>query len=213
MFKRRSLTNDITVIGVTGGIACGKSAVCNILAKRGAVIIDADSIGHDLLIQNTMIKRNIYETFGEIVLDADREIDRKRLGNIVFGNKKKLQQLNEIVHPHLLMKVRNYIDKFKRSLKEGIIVVNAALIVEWKITSLFDYIILVESLMAARIKRLVKDKGLTRKQANDRIKSQLPVKVKEKWADYIIKNDKTLREVRTQTLKIIKEIKKERKIK
>jgi dephospho-CoA kinase len=206
MFKRRSLASDITVIGVTGGIASGKTAVCKILGQKRAVIIDADSIGHELLVKNPMIKRNIYETFGEIVLDANREIDRKRLGNFVFADKKRLQQLNEIVQPHLLMKVRNYIDKYKRSLKEGTIVVNAALIVEWKITSLFDFIILVEAPLPDRINRLIRDKGLTRKQAVDRIKSQLPVKVKEKFADYIVKNDKTLRQVRSQTLKIIKEI-------
>jgi dephospho-CoA kinase len=208
MFKRKAAANSkVVVIGITGGIATGKSTVAGIFTRERAVLIDADLLGQELLLNHPYIKRSVYEHFGESILNSSRDIDRKKLGNIVFSDHKRLHIYNKIIHPYLLVKIRNQIQRLKTVMKRGIIVVDAALIIEWKLMNLFDYIILVDSLKAKRVQRLAKSKGLNTKEAMERITSQLPVQQKKLHAHFVIENNGTVRTLLAQTKHIIAEIK------
>ena len=207
MYRRSTTDSKITVVGVTGGTAAGKSTVCDFMNGRETVIIDADRIGHELLSENAYIKRSIYELFGDIILDQDRNIDRNRLGNLAFSDENSLEKLNGIVHPLLLVKLRDQITRAKKNMKRGVILVDAALIVDWNITSLFDYIVMVDALKQHRMKRLIKGKTLAPKQARDRINAQFPTSIKKQYVHYTIKNNGTLRKLKSDAQKVIKAIK------
>lgn len=213
MFRKRQKTiKNVTVVGVTGGIGCGKTTVASVFEEKGARLINADHIGHDLIASHQYIKRMLYEEFGEIILDEDRNINRVRLANIIFADHERLVKLNSIVHPILITKLRDKIKQGITELSNGIIVVDAALIVECKIQSLFDEIILLESPKRTRIARIRKERGYSVKEVEDRIKGQLIDKEKEKAATYVISNTKTLKDLRAETFKLVRKIKKQYKL-
>lgn len=183
------------LIGLTGNIASGKSSVGKLLKENGLPVIEADRIGWEIL-ERKEIMQEILDVFGDIVKDG--KIDRKKLGNIVFSNKRKLKIFNALVHPPLLQKLKREIDK--RSGK--VIVVNAALIFEWEIEHWFDKIILVTSEKKKRIDRLLKN-NLTRKEAIQRINSQMDEKEKIKKSDFIIENNGTKTQLKEKILSIL----------
>lgn len=183
------------LIGLTGNIASGKSSVGKLLKENGLPVIEADRIGWEILERKEIIQE-ILDVFGNILKDG--KVDRKKLGNIVFSNKRKLKIFNAIVHPPLLQKLKREIDK--RSGK--VIVVNAALIFEWEIEHWFDKIILVTAEKKKRIDRLLKN-NLTRKEAIQRINSQMDEKEKIKKSDFIIENNGTKTQLKEKILSIL----------
>lgn len=191
--KRRKI-----LIGLTGNIASGKSSIGKLLKENGIAVIEADRIGWKIL-ERERIKKEIQDAFEEI--NKEGKIDRKKLGNVVFSDRRKLEKLNAIVHPPLLQKLREEIEKRK----DNIIVVNAALIFEWGIEKWFDKIILVTAEKENRIDRLLKN-NLSRKEANQRINSQMNEREKVKKSDIIIENNGTLKELKGKTLNVIQKI-------
>jgi len=186
------------IIAIAGNIASGKSEVEKILKQKGFKTIEADLIGWEIL-NNKKVKQKLTSIFGDILTDG--KINRKKLGRIVFSDSEKLNQLDTIVHPMLLRKLKKYINNSQ----EKIVVVVAALIFEWGIEDWFDKIVLVVSLKRKRIERLLRN-GLSREEANNRIQSQIDdKKVKEK-SDFIIENNGTISELTKKTLKIIKSV-------
>ena len=186
------------VVGITGGIACGKSKVGKVFERMGARIIEADALGWEVLEQEE-IKEEVVEAFGREFLGPDEKIDRKRLGNSLFGHRERLARFNAIVHPPLLTTLRDRIEEAKGSRVStgkmpGLLAVIATLIVEWKIEDWFDSIISVTSPTEMQIKRLI-EKGLTREEANDRIEAQLPQSIRVKSAEFILRNDGSLRDL------------------
>lgn len=189
------MQNRKFLIGLTGNIASGKSSVGKLLKENGLPVIEADRIGWEILERKEIIQE-ILDVFGNILKDG--KVDRKKLGNIVFSNKRKLKIFNALVHPPLLQKLKREIDK--RSGK--VIVVNAALIFEWEIEHWFDKIILVTSEKKKRIDRLLKN-NLTRKEAIQRINSQMDEKEKIKKSDFIIENNGTKTQLKEKILSIL----------
>jgi dephospho-CoA kinase len=141
----------------------------------------------------------LVKIFGEGILKKNGSLNRRKLGEIAFASPRSKNRLNRVVHPHLLGELRK---RIRKQSKNAIVVVDAALIVEWGLEKELDYLIFVESKREDKIKRLQREKGYSRKEALDRIKSQLPEITKKKKADFVIKNDEGLAELRKKARKV-----------
>lgn len=180
-------------IGLTGGIASGKSEVSRVLERLGAVVIDADILARRMVEPGTPALAAIVDAFGREILLPDGTLDRQRLGAEVFASKESLSMLNGIVHPPLVEAIRGAVRERRRD--PGVLVVDAALLVEWGITGDFDLTVAVVSPLDERLKRL-EGEGLAREEALARIDAQLPDEVVLAAADVIIENDGTLEALR-----------------
>ena len=128
-------------VGLTGGIGCGKTTVAQMFGELGAKLINADAVGHEVIRKPEPAYEEILESFGKSLLGEDEEIDRGRLGEIVFADREKLRRLNAIVHPRIIERLNYYSDKMAEAYPESILLVEAALIYEAKLDSWFDRII------------------------------------------------------------------------
>jgi dephospho-CoA kinase len=193
------------LIGVTGGIACGKTEVCKVFQRKGATVLSGDQIGKEVLEKNKKVLNELVQTFGGSILNKNGTLNRRKLGKIAFATKESKDKLNRIIHPYLLKDLKKRIGRLRKKDKNAV-VIDAALIVEWGLEKELDYLIFVESKKEDKIKRLQKLKGYSRKEAMDRIKSQLPEITKKRKADFVIKNDKDLAGLRERANKVWKEI-------
>jgi dephospho-CoA kinase len=184
------------LIGVTGGIACGKTEVSKVFQKKGAIILSGDRIGKEVVEKNKKILKELANTFGKEILNKNQSLNRRKLGDVAFASKESKEKLNKIIHPYLLRELRKRINHLRRKRDKDVVVIDAALIVEWGLQKELDYLIFVESKREDKIKRLQNQKGYSRKEAIDRIKSQLPEMTKKRLADFVIKNDKGLKELK-----------------
>ena len=176
-------------IGLTGGIGSGKSTVSQILAGLGAFVIDADKVGHEIYLPGKEAWRQVTETFGRDILAADQTIDRKKLGAIVFGSDEARKQLNAIVHPLMFKDIERRI-KAKRA--EGFtqpIVVEAAILIEANWLPLVDEVWVVVTGKNAVIERVAAQRGLSAKDTEARITSQLSDAERLQHANLVIAND------------------------
>ena len=176
------------VVGITGGIGVGKSTLAEAFAQRGAHIIGADEIGHDVLRDDDEVQHRLAEAFGPDVLGPDGQLDRGLLGARVFGDGKAMTTLNRIVHPPLLKLLKNRMDAAQRDLSVSLVVVDAALITEWGIASWFDLLIVVTA-PATHVRKRLTAKDLSPDQIDRRIASQLPEDARTKEADVVIHNN------------------------
>lgn len=176
------------LVGLTGGPEVGKSEVSKILAKKGAKIISADAIGHMLLRNNKSIKKILINLFGKGVLTNTGDFDRKKIGAVVFDDPEIMASYNEIIHPPLIKHLKRELTKLSQNRRYRIVVVDAALIFEWGIADWFDLILVVTAKRDLRLSRLCR-KGLRRNQAEKRLASQLPQRLKVALADYVIENN------------------------
>ena len=171
------------VIGVYGLICSGKSSFSKMLAKEmNALYIDADLIGHEALINN---KENIVNEFSSDILDDNNNIDRKKLGAIVFNNSKKLRKLEELNYPYIENKVKELIDSTDKD-----VVIEAALIMRSKIRFMCSSLIYVNSKTSDIIKRMKKTRNISEVEARKRLKMQRDVKNNKLNADILINNMK-----------------------
>jgi len=196
------------IIGLTGGIVSGKSTVAKMFQKLGAKIIDADRIGHEVILPNKPAWRKLIKSFGKSILKEDLTIDRKKLGNLVFNDKKLLKKLNEITHPEIKEIIIKEINKFKddNRLYNKIMIIDAPLIYEASMDYLMEKIILVQLNEKEQIKRLAIRNIFTREESLKRINSQIPNKEKTEKADYIINNNNSVEKTKEQVIKIWQEI-------
>ncbi|HHV73965.1 MAG TPA: dephospho-CoA kinase [Thermoanaerobacterium sp.] len=186
------------VIGLTGGIASGKSTVSSILKRLGAVIIDADVVSREIMIKGTDTYNILVSVFGREILRKDGEIDRRKLGNLVFADKEKLNKLNEITHPEIIKRIKDIIEEERKKGKEKAIVLDAALLIEMKLFNMVDEVWLVVVDKKTQIRRLMKRDNLSYKDALNRIKSQMSIEDKMKYADFIINNCKDFNAIKRQ---------------
>jgi len=194
------------IVGLTGGIVSGKNTVAKMFKDLGAKIVDADELGHKVILPHKPSWEKIVKLFGKDLLKEDLKIDRKKLGRIVFNNQKLLKKLNEITHPEIIKLIRKEISLVKnktlKNRKEKILIINAALIYEAKIDNLMDKIIVVYINEEKQIERLMERNNLSAQESLKRIKSQTPLKEKVKMADYVIDNSNSLDKTREQVEKI-----------
>lgn len=183
------------VIGLTGGIGSGKSTVSQFLAELGAVIIDADKVGHEAFKPDTELWGEIVATFGEQILTPSGEIDRRKLGEIVFNNPESLLKLNEIMHPRLKEIVKAQFDEYRRQ-GVDVVVLEAAVLIEASWISQVDEVWVTIASESVVLKRLKEQRGLAEEQILARIRSQLSNEERIKYADVVIYNDGDLTEVK-----------------
>jgi dephospho-CoA kinase len=193
------------IIGITGGIGSGKTEVAKIFKKLGAVVLSGDEIGKEVVEKNSSVLKKLVKVFGGRVLNKNKSLNRRELGKVAFSSIENRNKLNQIVHPSLLSHLKKKIKEYRKK-GPGIAVVDAALIIEWGLRKELDYLILVESSLKNRLRRLKEYLGYSQREALDRIKMQLKDKNRRKYADYIIKNDKDLKELRKKTVSLWKKL-------
>jgi dephospho-CoA kinase len=185
------------ILGVTGSFGSGKTTVAGMFKSCGAKLIDADKVSHSLLRPKTQVYKRIVETFGKGILKKDARIKRRELGRIVFSDKNLLEKLNRIIHPETIRIIKKKLNETK----DGIIILDASLILETGQRGLVDKLVAVKTTMANQIRRIQKKQTLTKKEILSRIKSQIPLKEKLRLADFVIDNSGTLRETQKQVRK------------
>ncbi|WP_026671585.1 dephospho-CoA kinase [Alkalihalobacterium bogoriense] len=191
------------IIGLTGGIASGKSTVTAILKQYNIPVIDADMIAREVVIPGQEAYQQIVEHFGEEVLLADNTINRKRLGEIIFNDEKERAVLNSIVHPAVR---KTMADRKTKLLNEGVehIAYDIPLLFESKLTHMVDKVILVYVDEDIQLTRLVARDQCSEKEAVSRIQSQMPLKEKVALADEVINNNGEIVQTEQQLLQILK---------
>jgi len=190
--------NPTLVVGITGGAGSGKTTVAGLFRKWGAAVIDADAIGHSLLAQDSPCYGQIIKAFGEGILHRNRRIDRRALGALVFGDRRRMGTLNRIVHPHLVRIIKEQIAHYKKH-QGGLVAVDAALIVQWGLQRQLDRLIVVEAPAEVRLCRLA-GKGLPAGRARQIMDSQLPDARLRREADVVIVNDGGLDDLRRKAV-------------
>jgi dephospho-CoA kinase len=193
------------VIGLTGGILSGKSTIAQMLAEKGAAVIDADKLAHEAYKPKTKINRVLVDEFGPGIRKADGSIDRKKLSGIVFDDEKALTRLNAILHPRMREMAQAKIEQLRKK-GTAIVVLEGALLIEAKWTDLADEIWVALAPPEVAVKRLKERGGLCEDEARARIKAQRPAAERAKYADVIINTDCSLSEVRAQIDKLWKNV-------
>ena len=186
-------------IGLTGGIATGKSLVSQLLEEHGAFVINADLIAHELYNPGTIGFDNLISHFGDTILDLNGTIDRKKLASIVFTRKHEMDNLNTIMHPLIYDEIKRIMSDLSNE-KHPIVVVEAAVLIEAGWQDLFDQIWVVSSDEETVISRLNARNGLSREESLKRINSQMPSKDRNKYADIVIENNGNI-EILSSTIK------------
>ena len=173
-------------VGLTGGLASGKSFVGRTLADLGCYLIQADELGHQVLLPGAEAYAEVLHEFGNDILDADGFINRKKLGEVVFGSPELLKNLSKIVHPHVGARQKRMIEEMVQTDPKAIVVVEAAILVETGSYKKCDRLIVAVCSDEQQMERAMKRGAYTREEVQARLRSQLPLEEKLKVADYVI---------------------------
>ncbi|WP_027087955.1 dephospho-CoA kinase [Cohnella panacarvi] len=185
-------------IGLTGGIATGKSTVANLLAERGAYVIDLDLIAREVVEPGQPALARVAERFGQAVLREDGTLDRKKLGSIVFADEAQRRALEEILHPAIRAVMKERMDMRERSHPDQLVVVDVPLLFESKLESYFEQIMLVYVPREEQLKRLMNRDGLSEEDAERRLAAQMSIEDKKALADIVIDNSSDLAHTEAQ---------------
>lgn len=186
------------VIGLTGGIGTGKSTVSQTLADLGAVVINADLVGHEAYLPHQNVWQDVVDAFGQEILGPNDEVDRRKLGPIVFGNPEALQKLNSIVHPWMKRRMEQMIAD-EREKGTRVVVVEAAILVEANWTAIANQVWTLTASEDNVVKRVIGRNNFTEEQIRARIQSQTSDEVRAAAADVVIDANGTIDEVRAKT--------------
>lgn len=194
------------IVGLTGGLATGKSTVAKYFENLGAKVLDADAVVRELYVPGGDVWKKLVKAFGRGILMPDRSVDRKKLAAIVFSNRATLNRLNRIVHPSVLKRIQEEIKDFSASQDWGILVLNVPLLYESGLQKVCDKTVVVTARQRTQLDRLFLRDGMAREEASKRIAAQLPLADKAKRADFVIDNDGGLENTREQVLAIWSEL-------
>ena len=194
-------------VGLTGSIAVGKSYVCEVLSELGCFVLDADLTARDVVKAGTKGLQLITDKFGVDVLQPSGELDRARLGAIVFADAEKRQLLNSIVHPLVIESQNEWLAEKEAENSQGIAVIDAALMIESGGYERFEKLIVVWCEAETQIARLMTRNNLNRDEATLRISAQMPQEEKKSYADFLIETTGGFEETRRQTIEIFEQLK------
>jgi dephospho-CoA kinase len=174
------------LVGLTGGVATGKSTVAKMFKQCGAVVIDADQLARDVVKPGKPAWRAIVTLFGRAVLSPDRSLDRQALGSIVFRNRTKRRQLERIIHPRVAREQQRLVRRVAKRKPHAVVIYEVPLLFEAGVDKRVDEIIVVTADRGTQIARLTKRNGLSRAEALRRIRSQMPLAKKIQQADHLL---------------------------
>lgn len=200
------IQNNCKIIGITGGIATGKSTVTNFLIEKGYKVIDADKIAREVVEKGEVAYEEIVKYFGDSITKKDGNIDRKKLGEIIFNDKDKRLKLNSIVHPQVIKKIKEEISSYSKN--NNILFIDIPLLIEnieyFKAKNLVFYEIwLVDLKEEEQIKRLMKRDNISLEESKKRINAQMPIKFKKKYVNKILDNNKDKNYLYEQVVKLL----------
>ena len=190
------------LIGLTGGVATGKSTVAAMFKHCGAIVIDADALAHDVVRPGKPAWREIVRRFGRSILKTDRTLNRQALGQIVFGNRVRRRQLECIIHPRVAREQVRQTREAARRDHRAIVVYDVPLLFEAGIDKRVDKIVVITADQQTQIARLKTRNGLSRSQALRRIRSQIPLARKIRLADYLLDGTKDRRSLKRDVAKL-----------
>ena len=190
------------LVGLTGGIATGKSTVNALLAGPSVRVVDADALAREVVEPGTPAYAQVVAEFGREVLRPDGRLDRARLGEIVFPDAAKRKRLEAITHPAIRRRFEQIMADLERAGFDGLLIWDAALLIESGGTKNMDRVVVVTTDPATQLRRLVERDGCTEEVARARIASQMPLAIKARYADYVIDNSGT----RAQTEVRVREV-------
>lgn len=188
------------IMGITGGIACGKTTVSELLAEKGAIPINADEIGHQLLKVDSPVIDELVSVFGQEILDESGDVSREKLGAIVFQDKSARERLNAILHPLIIQRSRTRARQLVLEDPSCVVLLDAPLLIEAGAYDSVDMIVVVSASPEVQLQRIIErsrsqNRPLTEREAQARIDSQMPISEKVKYADVVIENNGTFEEL------------------
>ena len=189
--------NRGVIVGVTGGIACGKSTVTQLLAQKGAIPINVDEIGHRLLERGSPVIKELIEIFGAGILEESGDVSRQKLGAIVFNDTSARERLNGVMHPLIIQESRSEARRLVTENSSCVVLIDAPLLIEGGAQDTVDIIVVVTASPEIQLRRLlnrsaVQNRLLSKAEAQARIDSQMPVSEKIKFADFVIENNSAI---------------------
>jgi dephospho-CoA kinase len=192
-------------VGLTGGIASGKSTVGGMLREFDCPVLDADTLGHELLERGQEAREEVVREFGDEILDAHGNVDRSKLGQIIFADASKRARLNQILHPRILDVVRKWFTAQGHPGGPELAVVEAALIIEAGYNKELDEVIVCWCPPEQQLQRLV-DRGLTLEEAKQRIAAQMPMEEKRRLGDETIDCSGSIKDTKRQVMEVVKRL-------
>ena len=195
------------IVGLTGSVGTGKSTVTNFFRELGAYIIDWDELAREVTRPHLRAWKEIVEYFGKDFLNEDLTINRQKLAEIVFSDKEKVAKLNQIVHPEVFKEDERITNEIKSLDPDALIIKDIPLLFELTRPIFVDKVVVVSASEQTQLRRL-EEKGMSREDAQSRIKSQLPLEEKIKSADFVINNDGPLEETKKQVEEIYSSLRK-----
>ena len=185
-------------IGLTGGIACGKSTVSAMLVRRGAILVDADQIAREVVEPGSPVLAEIAERFGAQVLQSDGSLNRKRLGEMIFRDPDLRRELNRIIHPPIRATMLERMRAGESRHPDKLVVADVPLLYESGLERMFEEVVVVYVPREVQLARLMRRDGLTRELAEERLSAQMPIEEKKRRADFVIDNSGTIEETERQ---------------
>ena len=196
------------IVGLTGGVATGKTAVSEVLEEEGAYIIDADQIARELVEPHGPAWNELVRAFGKKILGGDESIDRKKLADMIFVDPNQRKRLNQILHPLITEEINRRTREIGQKNPEAIVVIDAPLLIEVGYHRRVDKVMVVVSIRAEQIERLKVRDGINSEEVLRILSSQMPVEEKVTYADFVIRNEGSLAEVRERAKEVFGELKK-----
>lgn len=196
------------VLGLTGGIATGKSTADSFFKKKKIPVVDADKIAHHIYDPVKPAYNAILTKFGQKLLDSEKRIDRKKLGQLVFADSVKLQQLNAIVQPFIYQEIDQQLNFYRKQSAE-IVVLDAPVLYETNGQGRCDKVLVINLPYPMQLKRLMARNGLNEAAAKARIESQMPLAEKVARADYVVDNTGTIESLEDKLQQVLLQIKAE----
>jgi dephospho-CoA kinase len=196
-------------VGLTGGLASGKTFVATLLENHGCHVIHADRIGHEVLLPDGEAYAAVVREFGCDILQPDGRIDRKLLGKLVFSDAKRLETLNSLVHPHVFRREEQFFARVAAKNPAAIAVVEAAIMIEVGSYQRYDRLIVVWCTPEQQIERFRKREDASEADARARLERQMPLDAKRKFADYVIDTSGTKDDTASQVEKVYEQLRAE----